>query len=249
MFSFTDPLILSLLIAPVYYLIALLFHKFFSYAGLYVFMAIALIGANLQVLKLSYFPLFDSPVALGTVLFSTTYFVTDLLSEHHGKKKAITAIVLGLVVMQFWLLITQATLLYPPLTPAQSAGDYDWALGTHGQMSSLFAFFPGIAFASIGSYLISQFFDIYLYGYIRGKTGDKYLFIRNNVSTLLSTLIDNACFSLLAFYLLSPSPVPLKELIFSYILGTYLLRIIYALLDTPFMYLSKTSAFSPKKMR
>jgi hypothetical protein len=43
----------------------------------------------------------------------------------------------------------------------------------------------------------------------------------------------------LAWVVFAPEPVGWEALFFTYILGTYGLRVVLSLLDTPFMYLSR----------
>ena len=59
-------------------------------------------------------------------------------------------------------------------------------------------------------------------------------------------IIDNIIFSVLAFNILSSNPVPLFDLIISYGIGIYLLRILLSLFDTIFIYLAKI--FLPSKL-
>ena len=66
----------------------LFFLKFFGYVGLYVYSTIAVIVGNIQVLKTVDFFYTPEPVALGTLLFASTFLCTDILSEHYGKEKA-----------------------------------------------------------------------------------------------------------------------------------------------------------------
>ena len=70
-------------------------------------------------------------------------------------------------------------------------------------------------------------------------TKGRNLGFRNNLSTVLSSLVDNTVFSIFAWILLNPEPIDLYNVIMIYILGTYILRIVIALLDTPFIYLAK----------
>ena len=70
------------------------------------------------------------------------------------------------------------------------------------------------------------------------------VWLRNNLSTITSSLVDNTVFSIFAWILLNPEPVSMYNVIMIYILGTYLLRIFIALLDTPFIYIAKF--FVPK---
>ena len=93
--------------------------------------------------------------------------------------------------------------------------------------------------ASMIAYLISQYFDVWFYNYIKNATNKKYLWFRNNFSTVVSSFIDNTVFSIFAWILLNPDPASMYNVIMIYILGTYLLRVIIALLDTPFIYIAK----------
>ena len=89
------------------------------------------------------------------------------------------------------------------------------------------------------AYLLSQYFDVWIYGLIKKISANKNLWLRNNLSTFLSSLIDNTVFSLLAWILLNPNPETFYNVIMIYILGTYLLRVFIAILDTPFLYCAK----------
>ena len=74
----------------------LIFLKFFGEVGLYVYTSIAVIAANIQVLKIVKFPFFSDPIALGTILFASTFLCTDILSEYYGvNKKSIEIIIKG----------------------------------------------------------------------------------------------------------------------------------------------------------
>ena len=61
----------------------------------------------------------------------------------------------------------------------------------------------------------------------------------DKITALTSSLVDNTVFSIFAWILLNPEPINLYKVIATYILGTYLLRIIIAFIDTPFIYVAK----------
>ena len=52
--------------------------------------------------------------------------------------------------------------------------------------------------ASMIAYLVSQYFDVWIYSRIKRLTKNRFLWLRNNLSTILSSLLDNTVFSLLA---------------------------------------------------
>jgi len=207
----------------------LIFLRLFGFAGLYVYSALAVIIGNIQVLKTVDFFYSPQPVALGTILFSSTFLCTDILSEHFGKDKAKKNILIGFISFLFMTIIMLITIGFNP-----SANDWvqDSFVNVFTPMSRFFI-------ASMIAYLVSQYFDVWIYSAIKNLTMNKFLWLRNNLSTILSSLVDNTVFSFLAWIILNPNPESLYNVIMIYIFGTYILRIFIALIDTPFMYLSK----------
>jgi len=213
----------------------LIFLKLFSFAGLYVYSALAVIIGNIQVLKTVDFFYSPEPVALGTVLFASTFLCTDILSEHFGKDKAQKNVLIGFISFLFVTIIMLITIGFNP-----SAND--WA---QDSLENIFTPMSRFFIASMIAYLVSQYFDVWIYSTIKNLTMNRFLWLRNNLSTILSSLIDNTVFSILAWIILNPNPETFYNVIMIYILGTYILRIFIALIDTPFIYLSKI--FLPRK--
>ncbi len=213
----------------------LIFLKLFSFAGLYVYSALAVIIGNIQVLKNVDFFYSPEPVALGTVLFSSTFLCTDILSEHFGKDKAQKNVLIGFVSFLFITIVMLITIGFNP-----SANDR-----AQDSLVNIFAPMSRFFIASMIAYLTSQYFDVWIYSNIKNLTMNRFLWLRNNLSTILSSLVDNTVFSILAWIILNPNPETFYNVIMIYIFGTYILRIFIALIDTPFMYLSKI--FLPRK--
>ena len=94
------------------------------------------------------------------------------------------------------------------------------------------------------AFVSSQYFDVWFFSFLKNYTSKRFLWLRNNLSTILSSLLDNTVFSILAWIILNPNPETLYNVIMIYIFGTYILRILIAFIDTPFMYFSKL--FLPK---
>ena len=93
----------------------LVFLKIFGEIGLYIYSVIAIIVANIQVLKLVKFSFFSEPIALGTVLFASTFLCTDILAEHYGSKKARLNVLIGFAGFLFMTLLMLFTLGFKPL--------------------------------------------------------------------------------------------------------------------------------------
>lgn len=210
----------------------LLFLRFFGYIGLYIYSTIAVIAGNIQVLKTVDFDFFFEPVALGTILFTSTFLCTDILSEHYGSKKARYNILISFSGFLLMTLIMIFTVGFKP-----SSNEFNFLV--QESLNIIFTPLPIFFLASMIAYVISQYFDVWFFSFLKKITKGKLLWLRNNISTFSSTLLDNIIFSIFAWVILSPTPLPIYTVITTYILGTYFLRLLIAIFDTPFLYFSK----------
>ncbi len=210
------------------YGIVLLAYRLFGKAGMYIMTGVATVLANIEVLILV--KAFGMEMTLGNVMFASTYLITDILSENEGKKSAAKTVWLGVFVAAIMLAVTQYWLLY---IPAQS----DWAME---HIKSIFSTTPRMLLASFIGYVISQRFDVWLYhkwwDFTTKKTGDKkrFLWLRNNGSTLVSQLVNTIIFTLVAF----AGWYDAKTLI-SIMISSYIIFIFTSLLDTPIVYIAR----------
>jgi hypothetical protein len=233
------PEVIWLLMLGVCFSTVLILNRLFGSAGLYVYIAVAVIGANIQVLKAVQFSLYDNPVALGTILFSSTFLATDLLAEQFGAQAARQGVWLGFVAYLFFTLVMLLTLGFSPLTPEQAGDSMSWAVPYQDHLTALFAPQPALFAAGMLAYLFSQLHDVWLFDKLKTLFSGRKLWLRNNVSTLLSALIDNTVFSILAWMVFTATPLPFDTVFWTYILGTYWLRLFVAVFDTPFIYLAR----------
>lgn len=207
---------------------AIISYRFFGKSGLYCVSAIATILANIEALLL--INAFGMEQTLGNVLFAVTFLITDILSECEGKKAANRAVWIGMFTSLFFLLLSQSWLLY---IPAES----DWAMGA---IREIFSSTPRMLISSFIVYAISQMFDVWLYhkwwAFTEKKTGDRrrFLWLRNNGSTLISQLLNTLLFTLFAFY----GTYDMGTLL-SIFASSYVIYIFTSLLDTPALYLAR----------
>jgi queuosine precursor transporter len=164
-------------------------------------------------------------LTMGLLCFPFLFLITDTISEVYGKVAAQKMVGYGFVVMASILVLIQVAIHIPP------AGFF---LDSGGQ--SAFAMVMGstlrITLASMAAYLVSQYHDVWAFHFWKDKTNGKHLWLRNNLSTITSQAFDSVIFIVLAFY----GRVP-NEVIWSMILGQWLVKWVIALLDTPFCYL------------
>ena len=202
-----------------------LFYRLFGKGGLLAFNVLATILANIEVLLLV--RAFGIEMTLGNVLFASTFLITDILSENHGKQYANRAVVISTICSIVFILVSQMWLIYTP-------SENDWASSS---FRTIFSSTPRIICASLGVYCISQLVDVWLYhkwwDWCKKRFGDsrRGLWIRNNGSTLISQLLNTLLYTTFAFY----GTYPISTLV-SIFISSYAIFFVTSLLDTPFVY-------------
>lgn len=213
--------------------------RLFGESGLYVYIAVSVVCSNILVLKAVKFSVYSEPVALGTVLFTSTFLCTDILAEYYGARSARRGVYLGMVGMFLVVVFMLMGIGFQPLSGSEYGESYDWAITSHESMKHLFMPAPVLLLAGVVAYICSQLHDVWLFNLVKRLTRGKWLWLRNNLSTIISAFIDNVIFSVLAWVVFAKEPMGWKTLWFTYILGTYWIRVLVALVDTPVIYLAK----------
>lgn len=232
-------------LAVVFSLIPLVLRPFGA-AGMFIFIAIGIAAANVQVLKAASFAFYAAPIPLGTVVFSATYIAVDVLTEYYGREVAKKAVWLGFAAMLLLTVMMILAMGYRPMSAEEArVSGMDWALPNHDHIAALYLPQATLLVAGLSSYLISQFNDIIVFQKIRQWTGRGQLWVRACGSTAVSALVDNIVFSTLAWmvfpWLLGQHEqmVDLRTLVVTFILGTYWIRLAMAFLEAPFIYAAR----------
>ena len=206
----------------------LLFLKVFGKGGLFAWIGIATVFANIEVTIVVH--AFGMDQTLGNTLFAATFLATDILSEVYGKKEASKGVLAGIFTSLTFILLSFFWVHY---SPAES----DWASEF---VRGLFTNTPRMLLSSLIAYAISEWIDVFLYhawwNLTEKKTGShtKMLWFRNNFSTLISQFVNIVIFNFGAFL----GIYEFKELL-SITGACYVIYIITSLLDTPFVYLAR----------
>ncbi|MDS0297424.1 queuosine precursor transporter [Halogeometricum sp. S1BR25-6] len=200
----------------------------------------ALTTAQLTASKLLAVPV---PEALGTlpivgamvlmpgaaVAYALTFFASDCYSELYGRRSTQVMVNVGFAMNFVLLALVWVTILLP-------AADPEFA----GQFRTVLASGTNVVAGSLLAYLVSQNWDVVVFHRIRAATGRDHLWLRNIASTSTSQAIDTVIFVLVAF---SVAPrvlgigdaLPWSALL-SLMVGQYLLKLLIAVVDTPFVY-------------
>lgn len=206
-----------------------LLYRFFGKAGLQVAIATAILLANLQGPKLTV--IFGFQTSMGVIFYSSIFFATDVLSENYGRREASKAVMMGFVVSIIVLVMLSLGLLFQP--SERVAGDFPREV--HEAFDTILNFTPRFVFGSLLAYLISQSFDVWVFHWIKARTGDGKLWLRNNVSTMSSQVLDTVLYSLVVWW----GTVDLKTAL---ALGgvKYAFKIVIAMIDTVFIYWARS---------
>ena len=207
----------------------LLAYRLFGKSGLYCFTAIATITANIEVLILV--DAFGMEQTLGNILFASTFLVTDIISEVEGKAAAKKAVNIGIFTSVFFIMVSQAWLLYQP-------SSNDWA---QPAIREIFSNTPRLMLVSVLVYAICQRFDVWAYHKWWALTKKRFngdsrraLWLRNNGSTMISQLLNTILYTFGAFWGMYEVPT-----LISIALSSYVIFIVTSIADTPFVYMAK----------
>lgn len=206
----------------------LLWYVLFGDKGLMCWTVIATISANIEVLIL--IDAFGLSQTLGNILFASTFLVTDILSEVSGKRQANQAVNIGILTSACFILLSQSWFLYIP-----SGQDDMFASIRH-----IFSNTPRMMLVGLLVYAVAQRFDVWAYHrwweLTERLSGDKrkFLYLRNNGSTLISQLLNTVLFTIGAFW----GTYDTKTL-WSIMVSSYIIFIFTSLADTPVVYLAR----------
>lgn len=180
-------------------------------------MAALVVIANIIAGKIVVFGPFVVPAAV--IVYASTFLLTDIICEKWGKQQARKAVWAGFYANVVMVIAVVIAIHWPS---APFAKDYS------EQFSSVLGLVPRVVLASMVAYLLSQHHDVFAFQFWKNKTKGRHLWLRNNLSTMVSQAIDTVIFITIAFYGVMDI-VPL-------LIGQYVIKLIIAVLDTPFIY-------------
>lgn len=163
-------------------------------------------------------------IPAAIVAYPLTFLMTDLIGEIWGKEQANKAVKLGFICQIASLVMIGLAILLPVAPFADNQAEFKSIMGQSFRVVA----------ASLVAYYCSQSWDVWIFHKIR-DISTKHKWIRNNVSTMTSQMIDTAIFITIAFIGVVPN-------IWTMIISQYVIKVVYAALDTiPFYLLTKGS--------
>lgn len=223
-------LVWGIVFIAVNFMLFLACYRLFGRTGLYAWIAFATVIANIQVTKTIELSIgtFGIIMTLGNTIYTTISMSTDLLNEKYGQAEAKRAVWFG-----FFTLITTTIMMQMVLQFTPQETDF-----AQESLTTIFGLMPRLAAASLLAYLIGQFLDVKVYTYLRKRYGAKNQFwIRTNVSTGISQLVDSVIFCTVAF--VGTGLYSWQEWL-QIVFTTYIFKFIISVVATPVLYWARS---------
>jgi hypothetical protein len=168
-------------------------------------------------------------VPAGTLAYPFTFLATDLICELYGKKRAQVLVWVGFA-MNFFMLGLMMLGHY--------LKDASGVSGATSTFESVYGFMIGNVIASMFAYLVAQSVDVKLFHFWKNLTKGKYLWVRNNLSTVVSQLVDTTAILSVLYFAnnLGGNIRTIADLV-NLIIASYLFKFFIALFDTPLFYI------------
>ncbi len=164
-------------------------------------------------------------VSVGILTVPLMFLITDVVEEVWGREVTKDFVRIGVLSMLIMIFLTYISVNLPPA---------DRFVDMNEHYASIFGTSIRMAIASILAFYLAQMHDIWAFNFWKSKTGGRFLWLRNNLSTIVSQLVDSTVFMFVAFY--NPETFP-AAMVVKLIIPYYLFKILFALIDTPFSYL------------
>jgi uncharacterized integral membrane protein (TIGR00697 family) len=189
-------------------------------AALVAFVCLQCVLANLFVIK--QITLFSFTATCSDAFTIGSVLGLNLLQEYYGREITRKTIWINFFLLVFYAVVSQIHLAYIP-----NAGDI-----MHQYFVPILGFMPRIVIASFTVYLISQFADYALYGFLKRTIKDRLLIIRNYASIVVTQLLDTVLFTFLGLY-------GIIDNLWEVVLISYSIKLLAIVVATPFVGFSK----------
>ena len=168
------------------------------------------------------------PFILGThlsvsiVFFPIIFIMTDVIGEVYGKKIAKLFVLSGVISVVLFILYSIISIIAP------WAKEGLWAQTSYNQ---IFGITVRMSIASVLAFVIGEYQDVFSFFFFKKKFGNKYFWIRSNLSNLWSQLLDSTIFMFVAFL----GIYPVKTIIMMTI-PWWLFKVLMGFVYTPLSY-------------
>lgn len=190
-------------------------------------------------------------LAVGVLPYPLTFLCTDLICELYGKARANFMVTIGLglnflIISIIYLGNAIPAVPVDSMPPWQVIQLAESVALPNGQVVEnsvelfelIYACTSGAVFASMLAYIAAQYCDVHLYHFWKRITRGKYLWIRNNFSTLMSQMVDSFTVILVTFGATFYRGEMTLDALLVLMASNYLFKFSVAVMDTGPFYLA-----------
>jgi len=182
----------------------------------------SLFAANTLGVKLMPF-LFGTHLSVAIFSYPIIFIMTDVIGEVYGKKMAKNFVLAGVISIVLFVLYSAISSVVP------WANDGLWVKDGYNQIFGLSVRF---SIASLVAFVIAEYQDVFSFFFFKNKFGNKYFWLRSNLSNIWSQLLDSTIFMLIAYL----GVMPLKVILLI-IIPWWIYKVLLGFLYTPLSYL------------
>lgn len=160
--------------------------------------------------------------SVAIFVFPLTYVINDVVIETAGKERAISFMRAGMKILLFLMAFNLLAVALPAssrFAPSSDAYNHVFSKSLRMTLASLVAFY------------LSEKIDILIFAKIRQRLKKSGLWLRSNVSNIVSQFFDTTIFMFLAFYS-GDNFFFVWKLIIPY----WMLKSLFSIMETPFAY-------------
>jgi queuosine precursor transporter len=183
---------------------------------------------------------FSFNLTAGVMLWPVVFIMTDIINEYFGPKGVRFLSMLAIILIAYSFLMFSAAI---GLTPADFwAKDYFSGVPDSDKaFAGIFGQSQAIIIASLIAFFVAQILDVFIFHRIKEVTGERKIWLRATVSTLVSQLIDSFVVLFIAFYIAPRLSGQVKPWTLSQVMatcfGNYIYKFVVAIALTPVIYL------------
>lgn len=200
---------------------------------------VSLVVAAVTAIKIQSVSIFGLSVLVpaGSLAFAFTYLATDVISEVWGRSYALMVLVAGLA-LRFVMLALFVFAMYGETVIGFLGVAESWTTEHQHAFELVLGASNRVNMAGIIAFGISALADIWIFHKLRVRdAGRNRLWLRNNISTMLSQVLNSVVFIIAAFgWTMSWGAIG------SLILGQIVIKLAVAVIDTPLVYILRNLA-------
>lgn len=217
--------VVSVIVLLVSLLLLVMAWRFLGVMGLYIYQVVVLLAANIQVLRLTPSLLSPEPVALGTIIFATTYVAQDMINRFEGEAAAYRGVWIGFLAQFMFSITMYVSLAYAPLVND----------GAYQAMERLFVPSIRLMISSLVAFWASHMLNVKLFTILNQKLHWP-LWIKVSLVAWVATFVDHVLFSCFAWQIFAEVAIGWSSLWYSYVFPSFVPRVLITLLSSPMVY-------------